>query len=97
MKRTVVFRSIARREFDEAALWYDAQRFGLGIDFIDAVEEMVSEIAGDPERHPIVRQDCRRAVLRRFPYTIHYLIEENRIVIVAVFHAKRNPTQLEDR
>ncbi len=35
--------------------------------------------------------------LKPIPYTIHFLLESNRVVVLAVFHAKRNPKRLEDR
>jgi len=47
---------------------------------------------------PVVfRRIARQAVLGRFPYAIHFLLESNRIVVLAVFHVKRNPKRLEDR
>jgi|TARA_B110000495_G_C22620404_1_gene369716 hypothetical protein len=39
MIREVVFRSIARLEFDEAALWYEGKQAGLGHEFLEAVDE----------------------------------------------------------
>jgi hypothetical protein len=39
----------------------------------------------------------RRAVLQRFPYSIYFMVEDDRIVVLAIFHARRSPSQLEDR
>lgn len=44
-----------------------------------------------------VRSDVRRAVLQRFPYSIYFIVEDERIVVLAIFHARRAPNQLEDR
>ena len=57
MTLAVVFRRAARREFDEAALWYEARRPGLGNEFVEEIN---------------------RAEFRR-------------IVVLSVFHARRDP------
>ena len=44
-----------------------------------------------------VRGPVRRAVLKRFPYTIHFLDEPGRIVVLAVYHAARDPGELRQR
>ena len=97
MSLPVVFRHIARQEMAESIAWYDSQRADFGIEFASEIESFLTSIADTPEQFGKVRGDVRRAVLRRFPYTIHFLIESHRIVVLAVFHAKRNPKRLEDR
>ena len=93
----IVFRRIARRELDESISWYEAQRAGLGVEFAVEVDTFLQRIAETPEQFPHIRGEIRRTVLRRFPYTLHFLSEPDRIVILAVFHVKRNPRTLEDR
>ena len=97
MSRSVDFRRIARIEFDEAVAWYEAQRPGLGLEFNQEVDGFLIRIAENPERFRKVRGEIRRAVLRRFPYTIHFLPETDRIIVMAVFHGKRDPRRLEGR
>jgi plasmid stabilization system protein ParE len=83
---------------DESIEWYDFERAGLGIEFASEIESFLTRIADTPEQFSKVRGDVRRAsVLRRFPYTIHFLPEADRIVVLAVFHVKRSPRTLEDR
>jgi plasmid stabilization system protein ParE len=93
----VVFRRIAQRELDNAISWYEKRRIGLGGDLHSEVREFLDEIARSPEMFPVERGTIRRATLRRFPYTIHFLPEKDRIVVLAIFHAKRDPQILEDR
>ena len=97
MSLPIVFRHIARKEMDESIAWYHSQRADFGIEFASEIESFLARIANTPEQFSKVRGEVRRAVLRRFPYTIHFLIESNRIVVLAVFRAKRNPKRLEDR
>jgi hypothetical protein len=37
----------------------------------------------------------RRASLRRFPYGVFYTIREDRIDVLAVYHARRRPRTFE--
>src|SRR2546426_8347592 len=97
MSRTVDFRTIARLEFDEAMTWYEVHRPGLGLEFKEQVDQLVAHIAENPEHFPKVRGQIRRAILRRFPYTIHFLPEPGRINVLAVFHGKRDPRHLQGR
>jgi toxin ParE1/3/4 len=98
MKRRLVLRRVAEKEFDDSIAWYESQRQGLGREFRAAIEQYFERIADNPERLPKVRGEVRRAVvLRRFPFVIHFLIEKERIVILSVFHTSREPEQLKHR
>ena len=91
MSLPVVLLPEARTEFDEAFDWYELQRAGLGISFANGVQRVFDRISATPEMYRIVRQDVRKAGVRRFPYSVYYRIEATRIVVVAVFHGKRDP------
>ena len=97
MSLPIVFRRIARLELDESIAWYDAQQPGLGVQFAAEIETLLKRIGDSPQQFRHIRNQIRRAVSTRFPYTIHYITEKDRIVVLAIFHVKRNPTQLEDR
>jgi plasmid stabilization system protein ParE len=87
----VVTRPAAAAEIETAYRWYEKEREDLGSGFLDSVEKIVQTIAENPERFPTVRKDIRRAVLRRFPYSIFYRIVSGHVVVIACFHGKRNP------
>ena len=89
MSFSVVFRRIAKREFDDAISWYQDRHEGLGREFSVAVEQQLERIALLPYQFACVRGDVRRAVLQRFPYSIHFIVEDDRIVVLAIFHARR--------
>jgi toxin ParE1/3/4 len=93
MKRGLVLRSVAEKEFEDSIEWYEKQREGLGAEFRAIIEEYFQCIEDNPERFQKIRGEVRRAVvLRRFPFVIHFLIEPKRIVILSVFHTSRNPS-----
>ncbi|MBL8867531.1 MAG: type II toxin-antitoxin system RelE/ParE family toxin [Gemmataceae bacterium] len=91
MSRTVRFRVEALSEYEDAADWYEQQRTGLGDDFVAEVESVIARISANPLLHAKVYGDVRKAVVKRFPYIVLYLVEPTEIVIVSVFHTSRNP------
>lgn len=91
MTLAVVFRRAARIEFENAAARYDEQRPGLGEEFIVEIDDAVLRAAAAPERYPVVFGDIRRTVARRFPYSVYFRVRRNSMVVLAVFHGRRNP------
>lgn len=91
MTLAVVFRRAARREFDEAALWYEARRPGLGNEFVEEINRAVYLAVETPERFPMMHRDIRCVRVRRFPYSVFFRTESRRIVVLSVFHARRDP------
>lgn len=86
----------ASAELDDAALWYERQRTGLGSEFLEAIDNALKFIARWPEAGspvPNVSPDLplRRAPVRRFPYHIVYLEMSDVIRILAFAHDRRSP------
>lgn len=97
MTLAVVVRRSARREFDEAALWYEERRIGLGTQFVTEIDRAISLAAENPQRFPIMHRDIRCVRARRFPYSVFFRAESRRIVVLAVFHARRDPSVWQKR
>lgn len=91
MSLLVTFHHAARAEFIEASSYYESKRSGLALEFIAEIERCVSLAAEFPFQFATVREDIRRVVAQRFPYGVYFRGEENRIVVLAVFHSKRDP------
>jgi plasmid stabilization system protein ParE len=95
--RRIVFRDEARAEFDHAFDTYEAARPGVGVRFAGEVGWMLERIRDSPELHPVVLADVRKAVVRRFPYAVFYRSHVDRIEVLAVYHARRDPSGWQDR
>ncbi|MDO8756630.1 MAG: type II toxin-antitoxin system RelE/ParE family toxin [Elusimicrobiota bacterium] len=91
MSGVLRLRPEAQRELAEALSWYEKQVAGLGADFLFAVDACFQSILRHPQANPVVHKTIRRALLRRFPYEIFYIAGRGRIMVLAVFHAKRDP------
>ena len=92
-----VVRPAAAADIDEAFLWYEAQRVGLGRQFLAAADTLINAIAEHPLRYPVIRRNTRRALLRRFPYAMYFRIYDDVIVVVACMHGRRNPRRWQVR
>ena len=90
MSLPVVLRAEAEKEFDEAFDWYEGKRPGLGVDFAAQVQQIFDGISANPHMHGTVFRDVRKAVVNRFPYCVFYRVEVSQVLVVAVFHSKRN-------
>lgn len=92
-----IFRPSAAADVEDAFLWYESQRLGLGHEFLEELDLVVHAIAESPLRFPIVHRDTRRALLHRFPYAVFYRILGERIVAVACLHGARDPRHSQAR
>ena len=78
----------------EAAEWYNAQRLGLGIEFIAEVQGADRLLLANPLRYAVRFDDIRRLNLRRFPYGIFFILQDETIVVIGVFHFRRDSRAL---
>ncbi len=76
---------------NESALFYEGRSEGLGLDFLEEVEQTVASILAYPKSGPVISQNIRRRIVRRFPFGVLYALQGDQIVIVAVAHLKRRP------
>ena len=88
---TIKFHSEARKEFFEAADYYEEQVVGLGDVFIDEVEKVLDLIEQQPESGTRITDSERRFLVSRFPYGVIYSVEGDQILIFAVMALRRKP------
>ena len=92
--------SEASKEIEEATLWYDDRRPGLGAEFLDCVDLTLRRIASWPDAgapiHGLPENlHVRRVPVGRFPYHVVYVMSSGTIRILAVAHDRRIPRYLE--
>lgn len=79
----------------KAALWYDDEREGLGLEFDSELTLAQQHMALNPLGYKVFHKDIRMILLKRFPYHLFYrIVDETQIVIVACFHAHQNPANI---
>ncbi len=87
----VVHHPIATTEIGDAARYYEERVAGLGVDFLNEVDEAVRVIVAMPKCWPVLERDVRRYLLRRFPFALYFRIREDYIQILACKHHSRHP------
>jgi len=97
MSRRLIVRPEAELELSAAFNWYEDCTSGLGSDFLLCVDAVFHAIQRAPQQYPRVHSVVRRALIRRFPYEVFFLEDDERIVVLSVFHAKRNPKRWKER
>jgi plasmid stabilization system protein ParE len=82
----------ARVEVMEATAWYlEEGGIEVGLRFALEVDKTVDRIAAAPHAWTEHSPGMRRALVRGFPYSILFVIEGERVEILAVMHQRRHP------
>ena len=89
MSLGLIVRPSAKRDIAEADAYYAP--YGKADAFIAALDQVFMQIADRPLMHPLIYEDVRRALVRRFPYSVFFVIEPERAVVLAVHHQRRDP------
>jgi len=94
----VIFTPRAWVELIDAQDWYENEAPGLGRRFRTAVDAAVERMSTNPSQFPVVYKSVRRALLRRFPYALMFVIEaDETLTVVACFHGSRDPAHWQRR
>ncbi|MEZ5941223.1 MAG: type II toxin-antitoxin system RelE/ParE family toxin [Planctomycetaceae bacterium] len=93
----IEFHPQAKDELEHSADWYAERSASAARDFLVAVDLALASIADNPVRFPRVDDRHRTCGVMKFPYQVVYRHDAERVVIVAVAHAKRRPGFWQDR
>jgi len=85
------FPRTAQLELDDAVLYYNAQRAGLGYEPLSEVFSTIDRIKRFPQAWPFFHMDTRRCFVRRFPYGVIYKQIDDLTLIVAIANLHRKP------
>ncbi len=95
--KPVLIRPAAAADIEDAFEWYEAQRSGLGEEFLETLTSSLNQIAKNPQIYQVIYRETRRALLKRFPYSIFFREFPQVIIVVACMHSHRNPTRWQSR
>jgi len=91
MSRSLRLHPAAQRELDEAAAYYDAESPGLGAAFLDEAEHAFRQILAFPEAASLASAPVRVKVLVAFPYSVHYSVIGDVVLVLGLAHHSRRP------
>ena len=93
----LVIKEGARADITEGYQQYNRVATQLGDDFLDRLDEVFDRIRSAPERYAQVFERIRQVKMRRFPYVVSYLFENECVIVLAVLHGHRNPSKWQRR
>ena len=93
----VNIRPEAEEDIFDSYRWYEERDVGLGEEFLRAIDACIASVQRNPLSYPIVHKQIRRALLRKFPHGIFYIVDGEDLIIIACFHVRRDPKKLEGR
>jgi plasmid stabilization system protein ParE len=94
---SIIFTRAARAELIDAQDWYEGEAAGMGRRFRQAIDAVIERMSDNPRQFPTVLKNVRRALLRRFPYSLFFVIEDEALTVIACFHASRDPSHWQKR
>lgn len=98
MAKNVTFTPAAEDDSYQGYVWYESRRIGLGREFITAIDACVQSISRNPELYQVIYKGYRRAIVRRFPFSIIYEeTDSTDITVYAIFDSRQNPDKWQER
>ena len=62
------------------------------------VNAVIERMSANPRQFPVVYKSIRRALLRRFPYALMFIIgTDETLTVIACFHGSRDPARWRER
>ena len=93
----VIYHPEAEEEMIVAANYYENEVNGLGIKFLDDLDQTVEEIVKSPETWITLGGNIKRHQFTHFPFAILYRILDSKIRILAVMNLHKEPNYWQTR
>lgn len=99
MTAKVILTPEAQADIAQAAAWYRERSILAAEQFLLAVSAAFSRIEAQPTSQVVVDAETgvRRALLRKFPHRVLYLIDGGHLVVFAVMHHRRDDPAWRER
>lgn len=94
-RRRLVFHPRVEEDLDAIVAHYAPLDPALPGRFRARLLEQVERIELFPESGAILFESYRRAPLKRFPYMVVYVVDDDRLELLAVLGVRRNPAWIE--
>ena len=93
MAFNIILSEEARRDEIESYQYYEAQRVGLGEEFLNELEHCYTILGEHPHLFSFIDtpHDLRDVKLKRFPFVIIYEISAENVYVYSVHHTSRLP------
>jgi len=96
VRYSVRYKRAAAAEVESAISWHGQPEINQASAFVEDLERTESHLRTHPELYQRVEGEIRRAVLRRFRYSLFYVIEQDQVVVLAFMHQRQKPRSLRE-
>jgi len=86
---TLIVLEEALIEWQEASIYYELQKVGLGETFSTTIEKNLEIIRFSPKHFQKTKKEYREAFAKPFPFTIVFRLEQTNIFVISIIHTKR--------
>jgi hypothetical protein len=93
----LVLRSQVEDDLVDASLSYDKKQIGLGNQFLDEYVAAICRILENPWLFSIAANVLRLCLLKRCSYIVHFTVEDDQTIVIAVLNATRDDSSFVHR
>ena len=90
MNYNLIVLTEAKIDIVENFRWYKNIDIALAKRFLNSVKGSIKSIKSNPYQFQVRYDKTRVVLIETFPFLIHFNIEENDIIIKAIFHTSRD-------
>lgn len=94
---SVWYHEAAEQEVLAVVGYFEQRAHRLGARFLAELRRVEDQICSFPESGAQIVRGIRKCVLRKFPYSVIYSIEADKVIVLAVAHHHRAPFYWVDR
>ena len=91
MSYRLIVRPEAEADIHNAYQRYEGEVSGLGIQFLEVVDDGLDRISEDPLHYAIIAGGIRRKLLRKFPYGLFFVFDEDEVRVLSVLQQAQSP------
>ena len=86
----IIILGSARYDLAEGYWFYERQRAGLGVQFLESLFSDIDSLTLYGGTHRKVF-GCHRLLAKRFPYAVYYTLRSGTVSLIAVLDCRRDP------
>jgi len=91
MAHKLIIKPEAKLEIEDALEWYEKKRSELSIELLNELSDVLDRILDNPDSFQRRYKNIRMVFTVRFPYGVHYTVENKTIYVHAFMHMKQKP------
>ncbi len=81
-----------KTELQQIMGYYDKLYDGFGNEFLSEFEQNIFYISSNPKMYMKIKNNMRKALLKRFPYVIYFKQKKEIIRVLVLKHQRRHPS-----